>query len=103
MANNMKIKVRKPNGHIGSHEIEQLHDWLLTDEKERKEAVFNWTSGLARHIGYIIEKYYRQCKSPSDYPKYREVYSTRPFMCFSCLEEQREWQKSLKRIKKEVK
>lgn len=36
------------NGHISSYEIETLFDWLLTEEKERKEAVFTWTSGLAR-------------------------------------------------------
>ena len=35
------MKFRKPNGHIGSYEIEKLFDWLLTDEKERKVAEQN--------------------------------------------------------------
>lgn len=93
------MKYRKPNGHIGSYEIEQLYDWLLTNEKERKEAVFNWTSGLARHIGYIIERYYKQIKEPKDHPKYKEVYSTKPFMCLSCLKEQEELYKNIRNMK----
>lgn len=74
------------NGHISSYEIETLFDWLLTDEKERKQAVFTWTSGLARQIGYVIEKHYKQINKP-DYPKYRKIFSTRPFMCSGCLED----------------
>jgi len=64
--------------------METLFDWLLEDKKSRKEAVFTWTSGLARQIGYIIERYYKQTKRP-DYPKYSETFSTKPFMCSSCL------------------
>jgi len=74
------------NGHIGSYEVERLFDWLLTEETKRKPAVLNWTSGLARQTGYIIEKYYRQTKKP-DYPKYDEIFSTKPFMCLNCLKE----------------
>lgn len=72
------------NGHISSYEIQQLFDWLLTEEDKRKAAVFTWTSGLARQIGYIIEKYYKQTKKPG-YPKYDEIFTTKPFMCFNCL------------------
>ena len=94
------MKYRKPNGYIGSYEMERLYDWLLTSEKERKQAVFYWTSGLVRHIGYIIEKYYKQIKDPKDYPKYKEVYSTGPFMCLNCLKEQKKILKNFKRIPK---
>jgi len=80
----MAVKINKSNGHISSYEIELLYDWLLTDEKERKEAVFQWTSGLARQIGHIIEANYKQIKRP-DYPKYKQSFSTRPFMCLRCL------------------
>lgn len=82
-----KTKHKFCNGHIGSYEIERLFDWLLTKESKRKPAVLNWTSGLARQIGYITEKYYRQIKRP-DYPKYNEIFSTKPFMCSNCLKEQ---------------
>jgi len=84
------MKFQKPNGHIGSYEIERLYDWLLTSEKERKESVLNWTSGLARNIGLIIEQYYKQIKNPNDHPKYKKNYSTHPFMCLNCLKEQKE-------------
>ena len=90
-----KLNFRKPNGHISSYEIMTLYDWLLTDKKERKEAVFAWTSGLARYIGYIIEKYYKQVKNPRDYPKYKETFSTDPFMCLNCLKEQKEFYSKL--------
>lgn len=83
-AKNKKYKLC--NGHISSYEIRQLFDWLLTEENKRKAAVFTWTSGLARQIGYIIEKYYKQTKKPG-YPKYNEVFSTKPFMCLNCLKE----------------
>lgn len=76
----------KMNGHIGSYELETLFNWLLEDEKERKEAVLSWTSGLARQFGYIIERYYQQVKKP-DYPKYKEIFSTKPFICLNCLKE----------------
>lgn len=79
----MKKQAKLMNGHISSYEIETLFDWLLTKEKERKPAVFNWTSGLARQIGYVIEKYYKQTCKP-DYPKYKEIFSTKPFMCTDC-------------------
>ncbi|MBM4402250.1 MAG: hypothetical protein FJ044_03335 [Candidatus Cloacimonetes bacterium] len=78
------MKNRKPNGHISSREIEQLFDWLLTEEEKRKPAVLTWTSGLTRQIGYIIERYYKQRRKP-DYPKYKEIFSTKPFMCSNCL------------------
>lgn len=81
----MKNNARSMNGHISSYEIKRLFDWLLEDEKTRKEAVFEWTSGLARQIGYIVERYYRQTKKP-DYPTYDEIFSTDPFMCLHCLE-----------------
>lgn len=79
-------KYKLCNGHISSYEIRQLFDWLLTEEGKRKAAVFTWTSGLARQIGYIVENYYRQTKRP-DYPKYNEIFSTKPFMCFNCLKD----------------
>jgi len=79
----MRNLQRNMNGHISSYEIERLFDWLLTPEDIRKQAVLNWTSGLARQLGYIIEKYYTQKKKP-DYPKYDEVFSTKPFMCEHC-------------------
>jgi len=82
----MKRQTKLINGHISSYEIEKFFDWLITNEKERKPAVLNWTSGLARQIGYLIEKYYKQIKKP-DYPKYKEIFSTRPFMCRKCLED----------------
>lgn len=83
-----KIAYRKPNGHIGSYEIEQLYDWLLTPENKRKEAVLNWTSGLARFLGYIIERFYDQknLKDLKKYPKYKNTFSTKPFMCSKCFE-----------------
>lgn len=81
----MKSNVRSMNGHITSYEIKRLFDWLLENEKTRKKAVFEWTSGLARQIGYIVERYYRQTKKP-DYPKYDEIFSTSPFMCGHCLD-----------------
>lgn len=84
------------NGHISSYEIQKLYDWLLTDEKDRKEAVFEWTSGLARHIGYIIENYYKQVKKPTDWPKYKKTYSTPPFMCWNCAKELYELKKAIK-------
>jgi len=86
----MNLKIKKPNGHIGSYEIEKFYDWLLTDKKERKSAVFNWTSGLVRHLGYIIERYYKQVEKPKDYPKYKETFNSSPFMCSNCLKEQKE-------------
>lgn len=89
----MDTKIKKPNGHISSYEIERLYDWLLTNEGKRKPAVLNWTSGLARYIGYIIEKYYKQVENPKGYPKYKETFSTSPFMCLNCLKERKEWQK----------
>lgn len=79
-------KYKLYNGHISSYEIRQLFDWLLTEEGKRKAAVFTWTSGLARQIGYIIEKYYKQTEKPG-YPKYNEVFSTKPFICLSCLKD----------------
>lgn len=87
-----KIKYRKPNGHISSYEIEKFYDWLLTPENERKEAVLNWTSGLVRFLGYIIERFYNQ-KNLEDfkkYPKYKDTFSTKPFMCSRCFEENRQ-------------
>lgn len=99
----MKLKISKPNGHIGSYEIERLYDWLLTDEKERKEAVLNWTSGLARFIGYIIEKYYEQTKNPKGYPKYKDTFSTEPFMCSDCLQQREKWLKTAEDLKRKTK
>jgi len=61
------------NGHISSCELEGFFDWLPTPEDTRKPAVLNWTSGLARQLGYIVEKYYKQKKKP-DYPHYDEVF-----------------------------
>lgn len=90
---NSKRKVM--NGHIGSYEIVELFDWLLTPEKDRKAAVFTWTSGLARQIGYIIENYYKQ-KTKPDYPKYKDIFLTDPFMCLDCLKEQLERKKNIK-------
>ena len=74
------------NGHISFYEIQKLFDWLLTEESKRKPAVFNWASGLARQIGYIIEKYYRQTRK-TDYLKYDKIFSMKPFMCSDCLKE----------------
>jgi len=82
----MKRQTKLINGHISNYEIERLFDWLITDEKKRKPAVLNWTSGLARQIGYLIEKYYKQIRKP-DCPKYEEIFSTKPFMCRKCLED----------------
>lgn len=84
------------NGHIGSYETEKLFDWLLEDEKKRKPANLNWTSGLVRQIGYIIELYYKQVKKP-DYPQYKKIFSTPPFMCLNCLEEQKRFKKVMKK------
>ena len=75
----MKKNVKVLNGHVSCYEIETLFDWLLTVENERKPAVLNWTSGLVRQIGYVIERYYKQIKKP-DYPKYKDIFSTKPFM-----------------------
>lgn len=86
----MNLKIKKPNGHIDSYEIERFYDWLLEDEKEKKPAVLNWTSGLARCLGYIIERYYRQIEKPKDSLKYKETFSSNPFMCSNCLKEQKE-------------
>lgn len=96
MVSQIKSNYRKMNGHIGSYELLQLFDWLLTPEKERKEAVLNWTSGLARQFGYVIEKYYKQSSKPT-YPKYKEIFSTDPFMCIECLKEQLKWKKKWKK------
>lgn len=85
----MKQQAKFMNGHISSYEVETLFDWLLTEEKERKPAVFAWTSGLARQIGYIVERYYKQA-GKSDYPKYKNIFSTKPFMCSNCLKE-KQW------------
>lgn len=92
MTKQLSTRRRVMNGHIGSYELLELFDWLLTDETERKSAVFNWTSGLARQFGYVIENYYKQVKKP-DYPKYEEIFSTDPFMCLDCLKEQLERKK----------
>lgn len=95
----MKKKLKIMNGHISSYEIEVLFDWLLEDKKMRKEAVFTWTSGLARQIGYVVERYYKQMKKP-DYPKYSEIFSTPPFMCENCRIARRDSGK--KRLEQEV-
>ena len=72
------------NGHITSYELKTLFNWLLEDEKERKEAVLSFTSGLARQMAMIVERYYKQTQTP-DYPKYDKVFSTDPFMCSRCM------------------
>jgi len=42
----------------------------------------NWTSGLARYFGYIIENFYSQknVEGLKKYPKYEDTFSTEPFM-----------------------
>jgi len=85
----MNPKIKRLNGHISSYEIERFYDWLLTDKKERKPAVLNWTSGLVRCLGYIIERYYKQTEKPKNYPKYKDTFGSSPFMCSNCLKEQK--------------
>ncbi len=79
-----KKKERRFVAHVGSYELKTLHDWLLTPEKDRKEAVFNWTSGYIRHLATIIERYYKQKEDVTNHPKYEDVYRDYPFMCHCC-------------------
>jgi len=56
-----------------------LWEYLLAPENERKPAVLNWTSGLARQLACIVEKHYKQMKK-SKFIEYDKIFTTKPFM-----------------------